>query len=41
MFIAARLLLVGAITGDELTAGWGAPARSTTPGVQAVAVAPI
>ncbi|MGO9829850.1 MAG: hypothetical protein ACLPJH_06890 [Myxococcaceae bacterium] len=40
MVIAAPLMLVGAITGYELTAGWGAPAHATT-GVQAVAVAPV
>ena len=40
MYFAAPLMLVGAITGYELTAGWGAPAHSST-GVQAVAVEPV
>ncbi len=40
IFIAAPLMLVGAITGYELTAGWGAPVHSTS-GVQAVALAPV
>ena len=40
MFIAAPLMLVGAITGYELTAGWGPPKQSPT-GVQAVALSPV
>ncbi len=40
MYIAAPLMLVGAVVGYELTAGWGPPAPSPT-GVQAVALAPV
>ncbi len=40
IYIAAPLMLVGAITGYELTAGWGTPPKSNT-GVQAVALEPV
>jgi hypothetical protein len=40
MFFCAPLMLVGAITGYELTAGWGPPAHTTSV-VQAVAVQPV
>jgi len=40
MLFSAPLMLVGAITGYELTSGWGTPSRSTGV-VQAVAVQPV
>jgi hypothetical protein len=41
LFLAAPLMLVGAITGYELSAGWGGPVRSNTSVLQAVAVQPV
>ena len=40
MYLAAPLMLVGAIAGYELTAGWGGPPHPSTTGVQAMAVQP-
>jgi hypothetical protein len=40
MFFAAPLMLVGAIVGYELTAGWGGPPRPSTSVLQAVALQP-
>jgi hypothetical protein len=40
MFFAAPLMLVGAIVGYELTAGWGGPQRASTSVLQAVALQP-
>jgi len=40
MFFAAPLMLVGAILGYELTAGWGGPPRNSAGVVQAIALQP-
>jgi hypothetical protein len=40
MYFAAPLMLVGAVAGYELTAGWGGTRPPLTTGVQAVAVQP-
>ncbi len=40
MFFAAPLMLVGAILGYELTAGWGGPPRANLGVVQAIALQP-